>query len=230
MLCVPPPRAGAQQPGENRSCSCLEHCPGAAPSLSIPSAERAWKNFPGDPGLLSRKGISAIGTRKKVNYWSAKTVEGLFLSLKDKRCFYIPDPYFHVFKPPSCGSMPVSQPQAAHVVPMLGWCRAGSHPNCGNTVMPLGSVILVSNNRRATLEHLISILWAWRFMGFTLALELFLYLTSTCWRCFCPWSPEQQHWEVWKFGAHMSREQSWAQPSPDGFSGPARGAAGSPQH
>lgn len=144
--------------------------------------------------------------KRKVNYWSAKTVEGLFLSLKDKRCFYIPDPYFHVFNPPSCGSMPVSQPQAARVVPVLGRCHAGSHPNCGNTVMPLGSVILISNNLQVTLEHLISILWAWRFMGFMLALELFLYLTSTCWGCFCPWSPEQQHWEVWKFGVHMSRE------------------------
>lgn len=41
---------------------------------------------------------------------------------------------------------------------------------------------------------------------------------------------EQQHWEVWKCGSLGSEhsentEQTWAQPSPDGISGPVRGAA-----
>lgn len=79
--------------------------------------------------------------------------------------------------------------------------------------MPLGAVILISNNLQATSEHLVSIPWTWKFMGFMLALEL-LYLTGTCWGCFCPWS--QQHWEVWKCGSVGSEqlentEQTWAQ-------------------
>lgn len=96
--------------------------------------------------------------------------------------------------------------------------------------MPLGSVILISNNLRATSEHLVSIPWPWRFMGFMLALDLFLVFDQHVLGVFLPLEPRKQHWEVWKCGSLRSEqsentEQTWAQPSPDGFSGPVRGAA-----
>lgn len=64
-----------------------------------------------------------------------------------------------------------------------------------------------------------------------LALELFFYLTGTCWGCFCPWTRNSSTGKCGSLGSELENtEQTWAQPSPDGFSGPARGAAGSPPH
>lgn len=85
MLCVPPPRAGAEQPAERT---------GAAPALSIaleqlpasPSQVQRehGKKLPGDRGLLVRKGISAI---EKKNYWQAKKIQGLFYPLRTNDAF-----------------------------------------------------------------------------------------------------------------------------------------------
>lgn len=205
-----------------RSCSCLEHCPGAAPSLSFPSAERAWKNLPGDRGLLVRKGVSAIG--KKNYYWQAKKIQGLFYPLRTNDAFTF---LIHISR---CSDPPAVAvclcPSHKQQVFVLSPCLA--LPPSLWELMPLGSVILISNNLRAASEHLLSIPWAWRFMGFMLALELFLHLTSTCWGCFCPWSSSTGkcgNVEVWGSEHSENTEQTWAQPSPDGISGPVRGAA-----
>lgn len=115
MLYVPPPRAGAQQPGENRSCSCLKHCPGAAPSLSIPSAERAWK-----PSRRSRVLVGKLEQQKKKLVSKENTRS--FLSLKDKLCFYIPDPYFQMFKSSAVAACPCP----SHKQHVLSTCLAGA--------------------------------------------------------------------------------------------------------